>query len=75
MIIGLLQVVLHLSLGRVNLGLRMTRRTEIMMAMKAVMIVRRSHLLVLKESVMLLLPERTKGRNQRLLEDIGCKIN
>jgi hypothetical protein len=75
MTIGLLQVVMHLNLRRVSMGMRMTRGMKIMRVMKGAMNVRRSHLLVPKESSMILLLERTRGRNRRLSEDIGCEIN
>jgi hypothetical protein len=75
MTIGLLQVVMHLNLRGVSMGMRMARRMKIMRVMKGAMNVRRSHLLVPKESSMILLLERTRGRNRRLSEDIGCEIN
>jgi hypothetical protein len=63
------------SPGGVSMGMRMMRRMKIMRVMKGAMNVRRSHLLVPKESSMILLLERTRGRNRRLSEDIGCEIN
>jgi hypothetical protein len=63
MTIGLLQVVMHLNLERVRMGMRITRMIKIMSVMEAAMNVRRSDLLVPKESVLLLLPKRTRGRN------------
>jgi hypothetical protein len=75
MTIGLLQVVMHLNLERVGMGMRITRRIKNMSVMEAAMNVRRSDLLVPKESGLLLLPKRTRGRNRRLPEDFGCKIN
>jgi hypothetical protein len=54
---------MHLNLERVRMGMRITRMIKIMSVMEAAMNVRRSDLLVPKESVLLLLPKRTRGRN------------
>jgi hypothetical protein len=72
MIIGLLQVVLHLTLKTPNL---MMTKMKITRLTKPVMIAMRSPLNLRKESGLHLLAERIRVKNQKLQEDIGCRIN
>jgi hypothetical protein len=72
MIIGLLQVVLHLTLKTPNLTMTKMKITRLT---KPVMIAMRSPLNLRKESGLHLLAERIRVKNQKLQEDIGCRIN